>query len=63
LGQVSSGIQNMLHTQVASQLNVTDFLSTAYRREAQLGGCVYKKQLDLFWQKLTIIQKRAMFKF
>jgi hypothetical protein len=45
-----------------SDRHVVKIKATSFSR-AQIGGCVCKKQLDLFWQKLTIIRKRGTFKF
>jgi hypothetical protein len=40
-----------------------NLLSAADRCFAPVGGCLYQKQLDLFWQKLKIIRKKGKFTF
>jgi hypothetical protein len=39
------------------------FLSAGYRREVPISGCLCKKQLDLFRQKLNILKKKGKLNF
>jgi hypothetical protein len=45
------------------RLKTATYSSAAYRRFAPIGGYLYKKLLDLFWQKSNILRKKRKLNF